>query len=438
MRILNFILIIATLQIVTGCTSMESLVVSKKADITIESGVVYSLPKQLIKVTYTRSRLKKTDEEKKKTLAFNAVTNKEKELQANKKKIASFETTRDNIALDAINRDVAIAKLELSITTLKATRLVLSKEMLVNKKKLNKATNDYAKSLASPNAFSEELKMVPEEHVVDQEHTFYAQINHRIQFSDSLEIKTKNGLLDGALGSSSDKSGDVISSIAGGLSGLFQPSLMSLTGNKMMLEQPQVPNVDGCQKDDAISITQIIDPHDEDDLKALNEKLMSGCIKIDLTSPDKPKNSDLASKQTVNGLLYRQPGEYHYQVKDSTNSNLLHSIRLNLAQGGQIGYISMEKGRFSKNEYDVSFSKGVLVQNKVNLPSELLSAAMILPNTLKAIFAIPTELIQLKVNYSSGEKTIAENNKAILDAQVEITKQQKVLDELILETNNIN
>ena len=92
------------------------------------------------------------------------------------------------------------------------------------------------------------------------------------------------------------------------------------------------------------------------------------------------------------------------------------------------GYIAMPKGNLAKNEYDVSFTNGMLEKSKISQPSEILAAAMILPNALKQIFAIPTELIQFKVDYSSSEKELLELKKAMLEAQIEIDKKQLELE----------
>jgi hypothetical protein len=276
------------------------------------------------------------------------------------------------------------------------------------------------------------LAILPESPIADNNHTFYATVKHSGTYSDTLELKVKNGLLDGAVGFSEDKTGEIIISIAGGLSGLIQPSFLGLAQPKMFrLQLPPVP--DGCKKEDAISVSQVIDPSDKSDLTALNQRLKSACISIEIKEPDTTQTATLNSLTIANGLVYRQPGIFTFVVKDVDDKSELQKVRLSLAQGGQIGVISMPKGGFSKNEYDVAFSNGMLTKNKIIQPSEALGAAMVLPDALREVFAIPTELIQLKVDYSFSEKELLELKKAMLEAQIEIDKKQMELETLSAE-----
>lgn len=302
--------------------------------------------------------------------------------------------------------------------------------LTVKMKDLSTAEVNYALSLQSDKAFNETLKLTPLTPIPDVNHTFYAIIQHQAMYSDTLELKTKNGLLDGAVGHSDDKSGDIVTSFAGGLAGLFQPGLG--LGAYEVMSNINFPVDKKCTKDSVFSISQTIDPDNDSDLKVLNARLNVGCIKIEV---QKPQTAQVNTDTTENGLIYRQPGAYKFRIlKDDQNSTELQSIRLNLAQGGQVGVIPMPKGNFSKNEYDVTFTNGMLTKSKVVQPSEALGAAMILPNTLREIFAIPTELIQLKFDYSSSEKGLLEVKKAMLEAQVEIEKKQIELEQI--EANN--
>ena len=162
---------------------------------------------------------------------------------------------------------------------------------------------------------------------------------------------------------------------------------------------------------------------------------------------DKPRTANLPEiLSPTNGLIYRQPGAFTFKVKrsnwDDAQEECVDSgadiqvVSLTLAQGGQIGILPFPRGFASKNEYDVSFSNGRLSRRKIVRPSEALSAVNIVPNALKAMISVPSELLQLKVNYSSREKEILELKKAMLEAQTEIIKKQAELEKLKEEKNS--
>ena len=330
--------------LLSGCAA-QSIVVSKKAKVNeIEEGVLYSLPKQLVKVTYTR---KETD--------------------------------------------------------------------------------------------SGELKIEAEDPIPDTDHTFYATIDHRSTYSDTVEISTKNGLLHGDLmGHSEDKTGEIIVSLAGSLSGLLPiptPTIfqvpLAFDGTDRIGEECKKSEISGTQV-----IEAIIDPSEDTDIAALNIRLKGECIKLTVDTSDitrinaqKEKLTKLECQKCQNGLIYRQPGTVTFIVERILNtagnqSDKIGSTRLSLAHGGHIGILPLPTGIFSENKSDVSFSNGMLSKIKIIQPSEVLGAIGIIPGALKAMLAIPTELIQLKVDYSSREKELLELKKTMLELQAEIDKKK--------------
>ncbi|AYF87210.1 hypothetical protein D6Z43_08610 [Pseudomonas sp. DY-1] len=311
-----------------------------------------------------------------------------------------------------------------------AKKLELTNKLKEQEEALKIAKIEHAQSLQDGSSFSEKVEISAESTVTDSDNTFYAQTNHTGTYSDTLEIKTKNGLLDGALGHSEDKTGEITATLAGVLATAFKGPGLQPFKRRFLKRQPE--DVYNCEKKLVSNITQVVDPFSPHDMQALNKRLQdSGCLRIDLMTPTPPQNAAILGKQDANGLIYRQPGIVKFEIYDTTTVSAgvhIQTISLALAQGGHIGILPMPKGKFSKNEYDVAFSNGALTKSRIVQPSEVLGAAMIVPNTIKGIFALPTELIQLKVDYSSSEKSLLELKKAMIEAQVEIEKKQIELD----------
>lgn len=435
---MNHLITIATLMtavVVSGCASTQSIVTSTKSSPDkIEEGIVYSLPKQLVKVVYVRKAIDSSEAAIARKKAKEAVNVTTKEIKEKKKLVKELADLIKNIDPQAINKVALETKLNLDLTKLKAELLGLTKLLAQQNSDFAVADTDYARSLKSDKAFSETLEITPESPIPDTSNTYYARIKHQGTYSDTLELKTKNGLLDGAIGHSEDKTGEIIVSLAGGLSGLIQPSFLGIGVTKTFtFATPPEPTA--CIKEPAISISQVIDPNNSTDLAALNTHLHDGCIKVSIDPPDTAQTTALNNFPKANGLIYRQPGSYIFRIKNVDDEVELQSIQLNLSQGGQVGVIPMPKGSFAKNEYDVAFINGMLSKSTVIQPSEVLGFAMILPNALREIFAIPTELIRLKVDYSSSEKELIELKKAMLEAQVDIEKKQLALEGMAISNS---
>jgi len=455
---MNKKILIATsilLAAIQGCSSTQSIVVSSKADFkNAQAGIAYSLPKQLVKVTYTRTILKEAEEKKKRDNAEKALNsvieklaNKSEEEDAKKALIKSVDP---KIA----NRAQVIAKLNLELTQIMAEKLLLTSSLANKKKALIAANEKYSLALETDKAYAETFNISPQSPIADADHTFYANIDHSFAYSDEMDITLKNGLLEGSIGHSEDKSADIAVSFIGGLSGLAGAAPITSVMSKLEMRSSLDPSINKdddkevCTKKGTIIVSQVIDPNISNDLARLNKQLEAGCLSINISSEASISKTDNLFVKTesdtqpykANGLLYRQPGIFNFKVfglgekkdKNTYKTTELQVIRLSLSQGGPIGLISMPKGRFSKNEYNVKFSAGSLVKNKTIQPSELLGVAMLLPNALRAVFAIPTELLQLKIDYSSKEKESIELQKSILDAQLSLSKAQTEM-----ETSNV-
>ncbi len=407
----------------------------------INDGMLYSLPKQLVKVEYTRNgvNVKKAKEIVDELKAKQKIKLEEKgKLKA---KVKKLQLDIKNLDTDSEQFIAVRNKYQTEILVLKTQIVGISQSQVALKVKLKNARDNYLKALETGMVFVENFKISPEKPIADNTLTFNANLHHERTRSDSFSLSIKDGLLDGAVASTEDKTGEIFSTIAGGLSGLANfkiPVAAPFTkGNRQISHD--VPGIPKCIKQNNIVISQIIDPDDPNDYMILNRKLHAGCLCLVTLSP---KISSTAIHKDVEGLVYRSPGTYQFLLREVikeefdpmanlTSNPIIDKFRLSLVQGGKVGFITMPKGRFSTNEYDVSFSKGMLVKNDITRPSEYLGAALILPNILREIISIPAELIQLRVNYSTSEKDLIELQQAMVTAQLEIEKRQQELDLLL-------
>ncbi len=414
-----------------ACASTNSIIISSRANSkNIEEGVVYSLPEQFVKVSYVRKVIDSTEAKVALKVTQESFEGTEKLLKTIKKRELELEELIKNIDPNAQNKSELEAKLNLDLTKIKAKKIVITKKLSEQSLEYENAKFKYAQSLQSDKAFSETFTITAEVPTPDFNNTYYAKVNHEALYSDTIDLKVKNGMLDGAIGQSDDKTGEIIVSLAGGISGLFPSSFLRMEEESFPLLPTERKGEPECVKKSAVSVTQLIDPVN-DDLSSLNRRLVDGCIELKIDKPVTIQKDALYDLKSANGLIYRQPGTFSFIVNDLDTKSELQKIRISLAQGGQLGILTFPKGNFSRNEYDYSFSNGMLIKQKVIQPSELLGAVKILPNAIKEVFALPTELIKLKVDYSSSEGKLLELKKSMIEAQIEIDKKQMELEALM-------
>ena len=442
--------------LISGCAA-QSMVVSKRATVgKIEKGILYSLPKQLVTVAYARKEVNPTTAAK----AINSIKNsiredilKETKLKkngtaGNEKKANLKEVKEHKLSLtktlysQTIEFSTAINECK-SLLDEQKVKTELAWQTWSKNRGASKNIEDFVKQtlgladkiitctqFLKPNkAIIEKLGITAEAPIPDTDHTFYATIDHRCTYSDTVEILTKNGLLHGDLiGHSEDKTGEIVVALARSVSGMASPSFFT--------KNIETPASDGnaekkCSPNGEISITRVIDPSDQQDIDALNKRLKNdACIELTIAESNKLKTREKALEKPdpPNGLIYSQPGIVTFIVKrvDAHGKNPIEieRRRLSLAQGGQVGVLPLPTGYFSKTESDISFSNGSLSKVKIIQPSEVLGAISLIPNALKAMFAVPAELLQLKVDYSSREKELLELKKTMLELQAEIEKKK--------------
>lgn len=79
--------------------------------------------------------------------------------------------------------------------------------------------------------------------------------------------------------------------------------------------------------------------------------------------------------------------------------------------------IDIERAAAVRKTLTVDFTNGMLSKLTVNKPSEALAVANIPFNVISKIIALPSELIQLKIDTTTKEKDLLEAQKNLLDAQ---------------------
>lgn len=87
-----------------------------------------------------------------------------------------------------------------------------------------------------------------------------------------------------------------------------------------------------------------------------------------------------------------------------------------LPNNGPLAVFPYETDPCTTAKYDVTFNNGMLTRRDIERPSEVLGCLRVPLEILEAIISLPTEILQLKVDYSSKEEELLEQQKATIDA----------------------
>lgn len=89
--------------------------------------------------------------------------------------------------------------------------------------------------------------------------------------------------------------------------------------------------------------------------------------------------------------------------------------------------LNLERVTFAETITNVDFEKGMLKQFDVTRPSTALAVAELPLELLKPLIAIPTELIQLKIDTSGKNKNLYDAQRKEIEAQAELIKKLEEL-----------
>jgi len=224
---------------------------------------------------------------------------------------------------------------------------------------------------------------------------FEARLLHAAVRDDLHEIKlTEDGLLMKGTVTSTDKSLDIATQLAKTAATFFNP----LPG-AAFAPRP-------CPR---FSLTKIVDPMNDSDIKQLNDEINTkkGKSRIKVDKADVAKIGEVGDK--VTGFVYRRaaPVYIHIQKIKDDNTNTRETVvveRVDLPQAGGLAVLPVYGGRFTKTAVEYDFNAGLPTRFKADRKSEAWELATFPLEVMSAIFKAPTDLIQLKIDTGTEKK----------------------------------
>lgn len=122
---------------------------------------------------------------------------------------------------------------------------------------------------------------------------------------------------------------------------------------------------------------------------------------------------------SLRGVCYRPVRPYVLTLRDieTNGKKFLQNVNIYIPNGAPITSFDISRAAFVEKKTELTFENGILTTIQVNKPSEILGAVSVPFDILKAIVAIPAELLTIKVKRAAGEQALLSNQKAILELE---------------------
>lgn len=424
-----------------GCATSSPVVTSEPYASTTQQGIVYSLPKQLVSIGVVRELVDLDDllaAVAKNQAAYAGLLKTATEAKAEYARItALLEQTTQADAKKALEEKQALAKAEWDVAAIKAkVALALLTQAQEELKDVQGQIQSGALAGGGSQVLRDTISVTPQAPVPDPTRTFVATPIHSPWRSDTFKLTTSAaGLLEGYKGSADDKTGEVILKIVDIYKGVAMAARKTATRIQSVEKAPDEKEV---LDKYPFKYERAVDPTDPAALQNVGTDLhnLEADYQFELKTDPAYVAPALKPAPTGGSLYYRRPVLQILEVKvvgDDGISRFVQSVPLLLPNQGPIASIDISAAPMVKSDFDFAFKDGMLISFDSTKPSEMLAGFSLLADTVKGIVALPAEIVQLKINYSSKAQELSEKQKSELEAKVALLEAQKAADQKIAD-----
>ncbi|WP_397422750.1 hypothetical protein [Phenylobacterium sp.] len=454
-----------------ACTTVRSTPVSHGPHVGASQGVTYYLPMRPMKLTATRSPIDLTEMKK-------ALPGKQATLAEAKKGFGAAEAARKQAeAVEAaLAADAAAAKAAAAVKTsiAKADEAVAKRGVDAAEKALNElsAAITVAQISGAECTYEAKLELLPPQ--PDIRHRYIARIVHNPFRDDTFSLKvTPAGLLSSTNVVAADRTADIIVEAAGALAGvggfggpgapmapnaanppvpcaklpktlirIFDPTSTADGGSSYQpIERRVAPRQS--KVDDA---ADTFEPQLEDgppaqpsadivraagEVEDTNQELRNAKFpfRIKVVLPSVGAAGPVARGDTYGAvaqgaLFYRSPTPVMIRLEQEAIPGCasdscwqpIDMAFVALPQAGPTSFIPMNSSAFVKTVNDVQFTDGAIVNWTAERPSEFLEIVRLPVKIATAVISVPAQLISLKVDYSTKDKSLIEAQRQQIKA----------------------
>lgn len=401
-----------------GCATVKTDILQSAPSGTVNDGLTYFLPERLLKVTVVK--------------ASQQVDKVEATLQSDEVALAAAKAAEDRAktALATTSDLLAAAKKNSSAANLverqkaadAAAQLEVHTKAVLDKATAAVSTDIGILTKSDSVVYSAKVEVQPAQ--ADLSRGFVARIRHSPLRDDSLKfVVTSAGLLSSADATAADRSGDIVTALAGSVASLAVPSNLSTSVFNTRVTPSEMPPVSEDCGVTSATYTAIFDPTDPGGLGDVNKQLKCYGFRImaKLTHNKKFALKSTNDLEPIEGLYYRSPVPVIIELDkcapsecgpDHAKLTPIDSSIVMLPQAGTTSWVPMRSSAFVTTVDTVKFTDGMLTEWNATRPSEALVVVRLPVQILQQVISVPAQIFQLRVNYDSSYKSLLDAAQA--------------------------
>jgi hypothetical protein len=410
-------------------------------------GVAYSLPKAQVTLNASRHRVATTDPRADLAVADLAfATEKDPEKKAiigavqqllgaivsasDLVNAANNLVTKDQAAVSAaqtaLSDDTAAKAAATKIATDKKTLSEAQDKLAKEKLSLDTANASLAKAQAAFPKWQETATLTVIPAVPDPTARYVANLAHEPTRDDTLKISVVNGLLSSSNTVSTDQTPNLIVSLADAAI-----TAGSFPGVKGVAAPAPVATIDDVRTalDCSYDIVEVFDPTSDEQKAVVDADLsaVNSHITLEVAS-SLPGDSGAAPPDQTDGLVYRIATPVVIRASAQLQSDSIFArcplaalptaqSALAVVPDSRTSYVINNKaGAFTTTNQSFGFSNGMLTDYSIQRPSEIAAVANIPVRIAQDLIQIPTQLLQLRLNYDTQATAVVNAQTAYQQA----------------------
>lgn len=447
----NWLLTACGIAFLGGCAS--PVLKSVAYDGNEVNGLVYALPKGQVLLQASRRKVdtaevdaakKDTDDtaEAAKTAAASSKSAEQqfKALEAEVAKAEEMKVGADALADVKRRRDLAKVLAALAKTKAETTAAAAKK-----------ASDAYGLVRGQVGKWVESGSLTPQPNAPDPQRRFVTTHTASLWRDDVLALNVVDGMLSTSESKATGQAANIIVNLVRSVAALGVGSAPAVPKTTFSLLRSgaggQSPQIElDCN---AYDVAFMFDPTDQVSWKSARSQLVATGSQLQLTdisaptpTPDSAASRPAAEppKPPVHGLVYRAPRRLTLElartpspaspppgncVPDGPSSPA--RITVSLPDASTMHVLPVIGAELTKTSIKHVFKEGMLTELSLEQPSTLAAVAVLPVEILKALVSIPAELIKLRIDYSSQEKSEIEGQVKIIEAQIALLKAQRDL-----------
>ena len=276
--------------------------------------------------------------------------------------------------------------------------------------------------------YTAKLELLPPQG--DRTMRFVAMPRHNPLRDDNTKlVVTGEGLLSSANIVAADRTGDIIVEVAGAISSLARGVAGAATTG--------APVENDCLT--ARKFIRLFNPA-SDDFATVTSELAAARYPLLISREDLEGSAVVRptiDEKPTDAIFYRTPLPVRIRISECGNAGIgcsiqratvLEEVLVSIPQAGPVSYIPQRSSAFVKTVNDVQFDNGVIKSWSADQPSEVLEVVRLPVRIMTAIISVPASLIQLRVNYDSQAKNLADMQAAERASSMRLRMLQACLD----------